>query len=149
MISIRDNKGHLKVCLTLIFKVNYGGQVTYISHIEIPNIGYVQIDTSIVSLSSIQPMMNKGSHKVSLTLIFKVILWGQVTNFNNCEIRGTEHKEIDNDIKLLVFEYYMLIWFSRLTRSNRKQSSELVWTPKFVIYTLVQRSWSWPEIVLT
>ena len=49
-------------------------QVTYISHIEIPNIGFVQIDTKIVSLSRIQPMMNKGSQKVSLTLIFKVIL---------------------------------------------------------------------------
>jgi hypothetical protein len=43
MYSARDNEGHLKVCLTLIFKVNYGGQVTYISHIDIPNIGYVQI----------------------------------------------------------------------------------------------------------
>ena len=74
MYSARDNEGHLKVCLTSIFKVNYGGQVTYISHIEIPNIGYVQIDTNIVSLSRIQPKMNKGSQKVSLTLIFKVIL---------------------------------------------------------------------------
>ena len=35
MYSASDNGGHLKVCLTLIFKVNYGGQVTYISHIEI------------------------------------------------------------------------------------------------------------------
>ena len=26
MYSARDNKGHLKVCLTLIFKVNYGSQ---------------------------------------------------------------------------------------------------------------------------
>ena len=95
MYSARDNEGHLKVCLTLIFKVNYGGQVTYISHIEIPNIGYVQIDTNIVSLSRIQPMMNKGSQKVSLTLIFKVIFWGQVTNFNKCEIFGIEHNEID------------------------------------------------------
>ena len=74
MYLARVNEGHLKVCLTLIFKVNYGGQVTYISHIDIPNIGYVQIDTNIVSLSRIQPMMNKGSQKVSLTLIFKVIL---------------------------------------------------------------------------
>ena len=56
-------KGNLKVCLTLIFKVNYGGQVTYISHIEIPNIGYVQIDTNIESLSHIQPMMDKGHNK--------------------------------------------------------------------------------------
>ena len=61
MYSARDNKGHLKVCLTLIFKVNYGGQVTYVSHFEIFNIGYVQIDTKIESASRIQPMMNKGS----------------------------------------------------------------------------------------
>ena len=73
----------------------YGSQVTYVSHIDIPNIGYVQIDTNIVSLSRIQPMMKKGSQKVSLTLIFKVILWSQVTNFNKCEIFGIEHNEID------------------------------------------------------
>ena len=95
MYSARDNEGHLKVCLTLIFKVNYGSQVTYVSHIEIPNIGYVQIDTNIVSLSRIQPMMKKGSQKVSLTLIFKVILRGQLKMFNNCEIPGIEHNEID------------------------------------------------------
>ena len=63
MYSARDNEGHMKVCLALIFKVNCGGQVTYISHIDIPNIGYVQIDTNIVSLSRIQPMMNKKSQK--------------------------------------------------------------------------------------
>ena len=61
MYSARDNEDHLKVCLTLIFKVNYGGQVTFVSHFEIPNIGYVQIDTKIESVSRIQPMMNKGS----------------------------------------------------------------------------------------
>ena len=61
MYSATDNEGHLKICLTLISKVNYRGQVTYVSHIEIPNIGYVQIDTNIVSLLRIQPMMNKGS----------------------------------------------------------------------------------------
>ena len=42
MYSTRDNKGHLKVCLTLIFKFNYRGQVTYyVSHFEIPNNGHV------------------------------------------------------------------------------------------------------------
>ena len=61
MYSVRDNKGHLKVDSTLIFKVNYRGQATYVSHVEIPNIVYVQIDTKIVSLSRIQPMMNKMS----------------------------------------------------------------------------------------
>ena len=52
---------NFEVCLTLIFKVNYGSQATYVSHIEIPNIGYVQLDTNIVSLSRIQSMMNMGS----------------------------------------------------------------------------------------
>ena len=69
--------------------------MTYISHIEISNIGYVQIDINIVSLSRIQPMMNKGSQKVLLTLIFKVIFRSQVTNINNCEILGIKHKEIN------------------------------------------------------
>ena len=64
MYSARYNEGHLKICLTLIFKVNYGGQVTYFNHIEIPNIGYVQIDTNIKSGSRIQPMMNKVSQYV-------------------------------------------------------------------------------------
>ena len=60
MYSARDNEGYLKVCLTLIFKVSYRGQVTYVSHIEIPNIGYVQIDTNIVPLSRIQPHDEQG-----------------------------------------------------------------------------------------
>ena len=41
MHSVRDNKGHYKVCLTLIFKSNRGGRVTYVSHFELCNIGYV------------------------------------------------------------------------------------------------------------
>ena len=41
MYSARDNKGHFKVCLTSIFKVNYRGKVTYVSNFEIPNIVYV------------------------------------------------------------------------------------------------------------
>ena len=60
MFSARDNEGHLKVCLTLIFTVNYQGQVTYVSHIEIPNIGYVQIDTNIVSFSRISTHDEQG-----------------------------------------------------------------------------------------
>ena len=117
MYSARDNEGHLKVCLTLIFKVNYRGQVTYFSHNEIPNIGYVQIDRNIVSSSRIQPMMNKRSQKVTLTLIFKVILWGQVKKFwwhrDTCHltqwnrhvdlvyiIYTTKNKEIDTIVNL-------------------------------------------------
>ena len=39
MYSARDNEGHLRVCLTLILEVNCRGQVTNVSHFEIPNIG--------------------------------------------------------------------------------------------------------------
>ena len=65
MYSARDNEGHSKVCLILIFKVNlylspdlhswvglnYGGQVTNNNHIEIPNIRYVQIDQHCVYIT--------------------------------------------------------------------------------------------------
>ena len=51
MYLARDNKGHWKVCLTLIFKVNFRIQVTNVSHVEIINIGYVQIDTKNESVS--------------------------------------------------------------------------------------------------
>ena len=81
MYSAKDNKGHLEVCLTLIFKVNYGGQVTYVSHFEIPKIGYVQIDTKIESVSRIQPMMKKGYQVSNYDLDFKVICWSQVGKF--------------------------------------------------------------------
>ena len=74
MYLARDNKGYSKVCMTWIFKVIYGSQATYVSHIEIPNIGYVQIDTNIVSLLCIQPMMNNMSLLVTPTSSFKVIL---------------------------------------------------------------------------
>ena len=40
MYSARDNKGQLKVYLTLILEVKCGGQVTNVSHFEIPNIEY-------------------------------------------------------------------------------------------------------------
>ena len=60
MYSARDNKGHLKVCLTLIFKGNCGVQVTNVSHFEIPNIGYVQIGSKNDPISRIQPVINNG-----------------------------------------------------------------------------------------
>ena len=40
-------------------------------------------------------MMNKESQYVIMTLIVKVICWGQVKNCNNCEIPGIENFDID------------------------------------------------------
>ena len=39
MVSVRDNEGKLKECLTFIFKVIYRDQMTYVSQFEIHNIG--------------------------------------------------------------------------------------------------------------
>ena len=39
MYSAKDDKGHLKVCFTLILESNCEGQVTNVSHFEILNIG--------------------------------------------------------------------------------------------------------------
>ena len=61
MYSATDNEVFLKICLTLIFKVIYGVQMTCVSHIEIPNIEYVQIDTKFEFVSRMLPMISKGS----------------------------------------------------------------------------------------
>ena len=63
--SDASDESNLKVCLTSIFKVNYEGQVTYISHIEIPNIGYVQVDKNIVSLSRLGPTHDEQGVTIS------------------------------------------------------------------------------------
>ena len=63
MHAARDNKGHLKVCLILILKVNYRGQITNDSQLEISNIGYIQIENKNDPVSHIQPIMNKGHNK--------------------------------------------------------------------------------------
>ena len=40
MYLVRVNGGYLKICFTLIFEINYGGQVTYVSHFVILKIGF-------------------------------------------------------------------------------------------------------------
>ena len=94
MYSARDNEGHLKVCLIVIFKVNYGGQVTYISHIEIPNIGYVQIDTNIESLSHIQPMII-----IIIIIIIKTVSFTCQTSGSSARITDTDQYHMLNSQK--------------------------------------------------
>ena len=55
MYTDRDNKGHVGVCLTLIFKVNRQGHVICFGLFEIPDLDNVEINTKIRSVACIQP----------------------------------------------------------------------------------------------
>ena len=55
MYTTRDKKGHVGVCLTLIFKVNCQGHVICFGLFEIPDLDNVEINTKIRSVTCIQP----------------------------------------------------------------------------------------------
>ena len=46
--TTRDIRGHVGVCLILIFKVNRQGHVIYFGLFEIPDLENVEIDTKII-----------------------------------------------------------------------------------------------------
>ena len=50
MYTTKDKKGHIKVSLTLTFKVNYQDQVIDFVLFEVPDLENVRIDTEILSL---------------------------------------------------------------------------------------------------
>ena len=55
MYTTRDKKGHVGVCVTLIFKVNRQGHVICFGLFEIPDLENVEIDTKIEPVACIQP----------------------------------------------------------------------------------------------
>ena len=55
MYTDRDNKGHVGVCLTLIFKVNRQSHVIHFGLFESPDLDNAEINTKIRSVSFIQP----------------------------------------------------------------------------------------------
>ena len=57
MYATEDKKGHVKVSLTLTFKVNCQGQVT--GFFEILDLEKVRIDTEILSVLYVQPEIRK------------------------------------------------------------------------------------------
>ena len=60
MYTIKNNKGHIKVSLTLTFKVKCQGQVIGFIFFEILDLDKVRIDTEILSvLYHIQPEIRK------------------------------------------------------------------------------------------
>ena len=59
MYATKDKKGHVKISLTLTFKVNCQGQVTGFVFFEILDLEKVRIDTEILSVLYIQPEIRK------------------------------------------------------------------------------------------
>ena len=59
MCTTKDNKGDIKVSLTLTFKVKCKGQIIGFLFSEIPDLEKVRIDTEILSVLYIQPEIRK------------------------------------------------------------------------------------------
>ena len=59
MYATEDKKGHVKVSLTLTFKVKCQSQVIGFVFFEIPDLKKVRIDTEILGVPYIQPEIPK------------------------------------------------------------------------------------------
>ena len=59
MYLVRDNEGHLTVCLTLTLKVNRQGRLTFFDLFEISELELIRIDTKIKCVSCMQTKIRK------------------------------------------------------------------------------------------
>ena len=59
MHTIKDNKGHIKVSLTVTFEVKCQGHVIGFNFFKILDLEKVRIDTEILSVLCIQPEIRK------------------------------------------------------------------------------------------
>ena len=79
MYITKDNKGHIKVSLTLMFKVKCQGQVIGFIFFEIIDLEEVRIDTEILSVLYTQPEIRK----VMIVYINDLGFEGQPSRSNN------------------------------------------------------------------
>ena len=128
MLTTRDTKGHTKICLTFIFKINYQGHVTDFGFSEILNLAYVRINTKIKSVACIQPKIRKVIQWMCVTLSFKVNRQGHMIFFNIFDIRNLENVRIDTKINFVswlqpeirkVMQKGVWPWLSRSCNKDR------------------------------
>ena len=128
MFTTRDTKGHTKMCLTFIFKVNHQGQVTDLAFSEILDLANVRIDTEIKFLACIQPEIRKVIQLICVTLSFKVNRQGHMIFFNIFDILDLENVGIDTKINFVsrlqpeiwkVMQKGVWPWFSRSCNEDR------------------------------
>ena len=79
MYSTKDKKGHIKVSLTLTFKVNSHVQVIGFVFFEILDLEKVRIDTEILSVPYIQPEI----WKALIVYIYELDFEGQPSRSRN------------------------------------------------------------------
>ena len=79
MYATKDKKGHIKVSLTLTFKVNCQGQVIGFVSFKILDLEKVRIDTEILSVLYIQPEIRK----VIIVYIYDLDFEGQSSRSSN------------------------------------------------------------------
>ena len=75
MYATKDKKGHIKVSLTLTFKINCQGQVIDFVFFEILDLEKVRIDTEILSVPYIQPEI----WKVIIVYMYDLEFEGQLS----------------------------------------------------------------------
>ena len=79
MHTTKDNKYHIKVSLTLTFKVKCQGRVIGLVFFEILDLEKVRIDTEILSVLYIQPEIRK----VIIVYIYDIGFEGQPSRSSN------------------------------------------------------------------
>ena len=127
IFTTRDTKGHTKMCLTFIFKVNHLSHVTDSGFSEILDLANVRIDTKIKSVACIQPEIRKVIQWMCVTSSFKVERQGDMIYFNIFDILDLENVRIDTKINFVsclqpeikVMQKGVWPWFSRSCNKDR------------------------------
>ena len=100
MCTTRDNRGHVGVCLTLIFKVKGQGHEINFSFFDIPDLKNARIDTKIEFVSRfLQEVTKVIPVHTCMTLIFKVNRQGQKIDFSFFDLLDPKNVRIDTKIK--------------------------------------------------
>ena len=99
MYTTRDNRGHVGVCLTMIFKVKGQGHEINFSFFDIPDLKNARIDTKIKFVSRFLQEVTKVIQVHMYDLIFKVNRQGQTIYFSCFDISDPKNVRIDTKIK--------------------------------------------------
>ena len=98
MYATEDKKGHVKVSLTLTFKINCQDQVTGFVFFEILDLEKVRIDTEICLYYMYNQKYGKSYEYIFMTLALKVNRQGQVIYSSFFEIPDLRNVKIDTKI---------------------------------------------------
>ena len=99
MYTTRDNRGHVDVCLTMIFKVKGQGHEINFSFFDIPDLKNARIDTKIKFVSRFLQEVTKVIQVHMYDLDFQGQRQGQTIYFSCFDISDPKNVRIDTKIK--------------------------------------------------